>query len=485
MKNHYYAFGERDCSSHTKWLVGEVKRNVRPAVQRGAAMESKHFERQPKCFCGERAYSSHTQWLVGEVKRNVRPAVKRGAAMESKHFERQPKCFCGERACSSHTQWLVGEVKRNVRPAVKRGAAMESKHFERQPKCFCGKIERITGTTYEYQYYIKDHLGNVRVVFKSRPTLISEHHYYPFGLNQEGSFYTSGTTQKYKYNGKELVGSLGWYDYGFRYYDPSICKFPTVDPRSEKYPVMSPYNYVGNNPINYIDPRGDTLRAVNHVSAERALDLIQSGIPSPSSAKNLFSLGADGITFNSISSEALNNALGGLNVDQAALVIGYSAMINGSETNVVEIVKRGESISSYGQVALGGEVKTGADLDEKSGGGYSGQAHYDGSTVRLGADGPYGIVTANSSTLIDYNFGSRRALAGETLAHELLGHGLGKRGGRSDGQQLDASIQTGNTYLRTQGRNYFRQNHGVSNHTKGFNPNATPSYLSRIPYINF
>ncbi|MBK7808759.1 MAG: hypothetical protein IPJ51_21100 [Saprospiraceae bacterium] len=58
---------------------------------------------------------------------------------------------------------------------------MESKHFERQPKCFCGKIERITGTTYEYHFYIKDHLGNVRVVFKSGPTLISEHHFYPLG----------------------------------------------------------------------------------------------------------------------------------------------------------------------------------------------------------------------------------------------------------------------------------------------------------------
>jgi hypothetical protein len=101
--------------------------------------------------------------------------------VKSKHFERQPKCFCGERGCSSHTKWLVAEVKRNVRPGVQRGAAMKSKHFERQPKCFCGGIEHLSNGTYEYQYYIKDHLGNVRVVFKSGPTLISEHHYYPFG----------------------------------------------------------------------------------------------------------------------------------------------------------------------------------------------------------------------------------------------------------------------------------------------------------------
>ena len=193
----------------------------------------------------------------------------------------------------------------------------------------------------------------------------------------------------------------------------------------------------------------------------------------------------DGVTFNSISSEALNDALGGLNADQAALVLGYAAMINGSETNVVEVVNRDETISAYGQGALSGGIKTGADLDAASGGGYSGQAYYDGSMVRMGGNGTYGIVTANSSTLIDYNNGSRRAMPGETLSHEMLGHGLGNRGGRSDGQQLDASIQAGNTYLRTQGRTYFRPNHGVSNHTNGFNPNSRPSYLSRFPFLNF
>ena len=87
----------------------------------------------------------------------------------------------GERTRSSHTKWLVGEVKRNVRTAVKRGAAMESKHFARQPKCFCGRILNNNGS-YEYQYYIKDHLGNVRIVCNTAAVIQSEQHYYPFGL---------------------------------------------------------------------------------------------------------------------------------------------------------------------------------------------------------------------------------------------------------------------------------------------------------------
>lgn len=35
----YYPFGERACSSHTKWLVGEVKRSYRPGSRPKAGEE--------------------------------------------------------------------------------------------------------------------------------------------------------------------------------------------------------------------------------------------------------------------------------------------------------------------------------------------------------------------------------------------------------------------------------------------------------------
>jgi|GEM_PF-1498320 len=114
-----------------------------------------------------------------------------------------------------------------------------------------------------YQYYLKDHLGNTRLaVNTSGPggTVVQQTDYYPFGMDI--AVYNGGLDNKYRYNGKEFQEdvinskSLSWYDYGARFYDPAIGRWHTPDELGEIRFEESPFCYVGNNPVSRLDPDG-------------------------------------------------------------------------------------------------------------------------------------------------------------------------------------------------------------------------------------
>ena len=125
------------------------------------------------------------------------------------------------------------------------------------------------GLVWQYNYTLKDHLGNTRVTFADLNnsntidpnTEINQiNHYHPFGLNMEGNWNgaSADAKNKYQYNGKELQTDFGldWNDYGARFYDAAIGRFPMVDPLTDMYAFQSPYAYAANNPIKYIDFMG-------------------------------------------------------------------------------------------------------------------------------------------------------------------------------------------------------------------------------------
>ncbi len=124
-----------------------------------------------------------------------------------------------------------------------------------------GRVEHDNGS-FEYQYAIKDHLGNTRVLFAASDsdTLVIKQvvHYYPFGLQLAGIGSTGGSDNKFLYNGKELEDehNLYWYHYGARYYDPQLGLWHSIDPADEFY---SPYIYAANLPVKFIDPDGNDI----------------------------------------------------------------------------------------------------------------------------------------------------------------------------------------------------------------------------------
>jgi len=114
--------------------------------------------------------------------------------------------------------------------------------------------------SFQYEYNLKDHLGNTRVSFDKGPDgaarVIQEDEYYAFGLRKQGG-YDLSNNNRYLYNGKEIQTDLtDQYDYGARFYDPVIARWTTIDPKAELDRKWSPYVYGFNDPIRFTDPDG-------------------------------------------------------------------------------------------------------------------------------------------------------------------------------------------------------------------------------------
>ncbi len=174
------------------------------------------------------------------------------------------------------------------------------------------------------QYELKDHLGDVRVVFRDLKKsfqgswnggtsfpgtpgttpfivdMISYHNYYPFGMEQpERTFNQAG--YRYGYNGKEMDnepnGTGNSYDYGFRIYNPRMARFLSEDPLEPKYPELTPYQFAGNMPIWAIDLDGLEPSTYPYSSPEGYISsqLRQDAEASLNSVKDFFSGAWDGI----------------------------------------------------------------------------------------------------------------------------------------------------------------------------------------------
>ena len=113
------------------------------------------------------------------------------------------------------------------------------------------------------QFYLKDHLGSVRVTVDEEGEPLGYDDYYPFGLQMPTrSSNTSNPNDAYKYTGHERDTEAGLtFDYmGARTYDPLLGIFQQIDPLLE---FASPYSYVGGNPVNSTDPTGMSSCAEN------------------------------------------------------------------------------------------------------------------------------------------------------------------------------------------------------------------------------
>ncbi len=120
--------------------------------------------------------------------------------------------------------------------------------------------------TYHYEYFLRDHLGSIRVRFKEGASgtaqIQEENHYYPFGMLISDISWKGEGDNDMLFSGKQLNNelfngvNLSWYDFHARNYDPQLVMWFNVDPLAENYHNHTPYNYCFSDPVNFIDPTG-------------------------------------------------------------------------------------------------------------------------------------------------------------------------------------------------------------------------------------
>jgi RHS repeat-associated protein len=121
----------------------------------------------------------------------------------------------------------------------------------------------ITEPGYVYIYFSNENGSPIEVYFDdfkvthTKTNVVQYNEYYPFGEATENSWTRENTSNNYLYNaGSERNATTGNYEMFFREYDPLLGRMNAVDPMTEKYASLTPYNYAFNDPVYWSDVSG-------------------------------------------------------------------------------------------------------------------------------------------------------------------------------------------------------------------------------------
>jgi len=125
-------------------------------------------------------------------------------------------------------------------------------------RCLHWAEEKPKGiATDQLRYSLEDHLGSCVMELDQQGDLTSQEGYYPFGETawMAARHEVEVRYRFIRYSGKEMDVS-GLYYYGARYYAPWLQRWISTD--AEQADGLNLYAFVGNNPIGFIDPDGNT-----------------------------------------------------------------------------------------------------------------------------------------------------------------------------------------------------------------------------------
>jgi RHS repeat-associated protein len=133
---------------------------------------------------------------------------------------------------------------------------------------FSGHTNNVHLTTTDRTIAVDDGTGEI---YTYLPDVNSTADFYPGGMLMPGR---SGNSDSYRYGlqGKEKdnewAGDGNSVDFGARMYDPRLGRWRSMDAYASKYPELSPYCFVANSPLMYLDPDGNDIKPTHAKAAD-------------------------------------------------------------------------------------------------------------------------------------------------------------------------------------------------------------------------
>ena len=179
-------------------------------------------------------------------------------------------------------------------------------------------------------FYHSDHLGSSSWITDAGGDVNQHLQYLPFG---EDYIYqrTNSWNIPYTFSGKEKDAETGYSYFGARYYDSDVSVWLSVDPMAMDFPHISPYNYVEQNPVKYIDEEGENpigafIGAVVGAAKEIASQTISNGFANLENGEGFFNGWSDKMDWADVGISTVEGALAGLTMGAS---LGVTLAIEG------------------------------------------------------------------------------------------------------------------------------------------------------------